>query len=342
MPRQPTILASHSEAEALMKSLFHPSVNLLAFYNSSFDKIVKNPELIVMPIIDRQFYLAHSIFDSLTCNKCKIPLLERIIIRIKQSCEIAAIPLPMSLEEIKLKISNVASFCISEYDLKDKKFFIRLWISSGLSHFSLLPEEETKPIFYIVAYTSPRDFDLTKVYKETSISSIKIKEGAMVHSKTSNYLTNCLIAMEANKSGALNGVMLDKDGFITECPIANIGFVWKKNKVFMIPKWDKVLKGSTLTECITFIKKKLIPEGVISRIEQKDMKPSDIYGNADEMIVFGGGKVIAIGEFDGHFIRKDLGPICRSLQNYLREEYNKTAFKVNHTLYNKKIPLPKL
>ena len=342
MLKKPTILASHSEAEALMKSLFIPSVNLLAFYNSSFDKIVKNPELMVLPVIDRQFYAAHSIFDSLTCNKCKIPLLERIIRRIKQSCEIAAIHLPMSLEEIKLKISNVASFCVGEYDLKDKKFFIRLWISSGLSHFSHLPDEETKPIFYIVAYNTTTDFDLTKVYKETSISSIKIKEGAIVHSKTSNYLINCLIAMEANKSGALNGVMLDKDGFITECPIANIGFFWKNNKVFVIPKWEKVLKGSTLTECITYMEKKLIPEGVISRIEQRDMKPSDIYGNVDEMIVFGGGKVIAIGEFDGHFIRKDLGSICRSLQNYLREEYNKTAFKVNPNLYFKKTPYPKL
>ena len=68
-----------------------------------------------------------------------------------------------------------------------------------------------------------------------------------------------------------------------------------------------------------------------------DLKPSDVYGNIEEMIVFGGGKVIAVGEFDGVFIRKDLGPICKILQNYLKQEYYKNAFQVDVTLYEKKV-----
>jgi len=337
-----TIVASNSEIQALMKSSFIPSVNMLAFYNSLFNNIVINPDLMVMPIVDRQFYLAHSIFDSMTCTKCKIPLLERILIRIQRSCQLAAIPLPMSLDEIKSKISDVASFCVSEFHLQNANFFIRIWISSGLSHFSLLPDQNTKPILYIVAYNTPNDFDLSKVYKEASIPSITRKEGALVHSKTSNYLMNTLIAVEANKRGALNGVMLDKKGYITECTIANVGFVWKNTREFIIPRWETVLKGNTLMECIAHIEKKLIPQGIISKIEQKDLKPEEVYGNIDEMLVFGGGKVIAIGEFDGKFIRSDLGLVCKSLQNYLSEEYNKTAFEINPNLYKASVPRPKL
>lgn len=337
-----TIVASHSEIQSLMKSNFIPNVTLLAFYNSLFDKIITHPEFMVMPIIDRQFHYAHSIFDSMACNKCKIPLLERILIRIQRSCELGGIQLPMSLEAIKEKISHVASFCISEFHLQNSKFFIRIWISSGLSHFSILPDSSAKPILYIVAYTTPTDFDLSKLYKEASIPSATRKEGALVHSKTSNYLMNTLIAMAASQKGALNGVMLDKDGFITECPIANVGFVWRNTREFVIPKWEKVLKGSTLTECITHIEKKLIPEGIISKIEQKDLRPIDVYGNIEEMIVFGGGKVIAIGEFDGKFIRNDLGPVTKSLQNYLRDEYNKTTFEVDPSMYKASIPKPKL
>ena len=342
MQYKKTIVSTTSEVIALMKDKFRPSINLLAFYNSLFDKIIINPELMVLPIIDRQFHLAHSIFDSLTCNQCKIPLLERILVRVKRSCELSGIQLPLTLEEIKLKISHVASFCISEYNLQNSKFFIRIWISSGLSSFSISPDPNTKPILYIIAYNTPIEFDLNKLYKEVSIVTSNIKQGALVHSKSSNYLTNSLIAIEANKKGALNGVMIDSDGNLTECPTANIGFVWKNNKDFVIPKWEKVLKGSTLSECLTFVSKKLIPEGIISKIVQKDMKPKDIYGNIDEMIVFGGGKVIAIGEFDGSYIRKNIGPVCRLLQEYLREEYNKTAFRVDDNLYTKSVPRPKL
>lgn len=328
-----TQVASSPEVISMMKSTFRPSVNLLALYNSRFDRIITSPELMVMPIFDRQFYMAHSIFDSMTCNKCKIPLLERIILRIRRSCELSGIDLPFPLEKIKEKIHHIASFCISEFNLHEAKFFIRLWISSGFSGFTLLPEENTQPNLYIVAFTTPTDFDLSKVYKEATVSSQSIKEGPLVHSKTSNYLINSLIAVEAFKKGALNGVMLDNEGFITECPIANLAFVWKNTRAFVIPKWEKVLKGSTLTECLTYIEKNLIPSGELSAVQERDLRPEDVYGNVEEMIVFGGGKVIAIGQFDHSFIRADLGPICRKLQSYLREEYDKTAFKVDATLY---------
>lgn len=335
--------ASRSEIEKLLKTHYNSSsLKLLGFYNSVFNRIIKDEDLMVMPVFDRQFYLSHAIFDTMYCENCTIPLLERIILRIKRSCELAGIPLPMPLDLIKLKISHLASYCISQYNLHSSKFFIRLWISSGISPFTLLPEKNSNSILYIVAFSNPNGFDLQKVYKEASIPSRTIKEGALVNSKTSNYLINSLISMEANKKGALNGVMLDRWGYITECPIANVGFVCKKTKVFLIPKWEKVLKGSTLSECLSFIEKKLIPEGMISKVEEKDFKPLDVYDNVEEMLVFGGGKVIAIGEFDNHYIRNDLGPVCIALQNYLEGEYRKTAFKVDPKLYDKNKEFSKL
>lgn len=336
-------LATRNEIESLMKTNFKTSITLFALYNSLLNRIIIDPSLMVMPIIDRQFHFAHSIFDSLTCENGIIPLLERIILRIKKSCDASAIPLPMSLEDIKLKISHLAFFCISNFNLEKSKFFIKVYVSSGISDFSLLPSTNSRSILYIIAYYDPNQVvDLSKLYKECSIPSKTIKSGIFAQTKSSNYLSNSMIAIEAKKKGALNGVMLDEEGFITECPTANVGFVWKKSKQFIIPKWEKVLKGSTLVECLAFIEKILIPKGIISGIKEKDIRPSDVYDNVEEMIVFGGGKVIGISEFDNHYIRNNLGPVCKSLQNYLFEEYRKTAYKVDMKLYEKKKQFPKL
>lgn len=336
---QKTIISSKEECRALMKSHFKAETAMYGFYTSVFDRIIKDEEHMVIPIFDRQFHRAHSIFDTLNIVDGHMLLFEEHLSRLEISCKLAQIPLPMPLEKIKEKITDLASFCISNYGLLNKSFHLRYWVSSGGNNFNILPPKNKKSNLYVIAFEAKKSpFHLIKEY---SIDNIMAKRGILANSKTTNYLINSLYAIESNKKGGIMGIMLDQEGYILEGPVANVAFVFKNND-FVIPPLEKTLKGTTLMECIKFIETNLIKNGKINSVIQRNLKPSEVYENAKEMMFIGGDFIIPIGTLDDRVISKEIGPIGTILNDYLKKDLVEKSEKVPLDRYKKPIPHPKL
>lgn len=290
-------------------------------------------------LIFNKFHRGHSVFDTLDIVNGRMLLLEPHLARLQISCSLTQIPLPFPIQMIRQKILDVASFCITMFS---NDFDIRYWVSGGGNNFGILPDlKNNKSTFFIVAFESSINKPSINLVDEVSIDNIEAKAGILANAKTTNYLINSLYAIEAVKRGGNLGVMIDRNGDILEGPISNIAFVFK-NGDFVIPKLTKILRGTTLIECMQFIEKKLIKEGKIKRIVQKDLKPEDIYENAVEMLRIGGNKITVVRRFNGRLISEQAGPIASELFHYLTVTLVEKSEKVPVDLYRKAVSKPKL
>ncbi len=71
-----------------------------------------------------------------------------------------------------------------------------------------------------------------------------IKPPLYAITKTTNYLPNVLMQMEAKEAGFDNGVFIDHDGHVGESSNMNVAFV-SKDGVLVHPKFDHILSGCT-------------------------------------------------------------------------------------------------
>lgn len=336
-PPPKTIAATKEEIRALMKSSFKTSKQVYGFYNSHFDRIIKDEDLMVVPIYDRQVHRAHSIFDTVDVIKNRLILLDEHLARMAKSCEIVHIDLPMPLSVIREKIIDLASFCISHHGLENKNFYIRYWVSSGGDNFGILPSGNSR--FYAVAFDSEKPSE-NKLYKEYTINTVEAKTGILAEAKTTNYLTNALVAMESKKKGGMLGIMLSKEGYILEPPISNVAFIWK-NGDFVTPPFDGVLRGTTLIECMNYVREELVSKGIVRSVVQKQITAKDVFENAVEMIFIGGNYILPIGSLDDREISKEIGKVTKIIQENYMKRVLARAVEVPLNRYKKTIPNPK-
>ena len=78
--------------------------------------------------------------------------------------------------------------------------------------------------------------------------------------------------------------MLDQQGYVAEGATESIAIV-SKQKIFMYPKLDNILEGTTLLRALELVKE-LIKKEDLKRISCTDISPKEAY-NSSEMLVFG-------------------------------------------------------
>ena len=130
---------------------------------------------------------------------------------------------------------------------------------------------------------------------------------------TGKYINNIMAKAEANRSGAGEGLMLTREGYVGEATGDNI-FLVKNGQLLTPPATIGILQGITRDTVIT-----LAEEAGISVFEPI-MTQYDVY-NADEAFLTGtAAEVIPAVEFDGRLIGNGKpGPMTRQLMAAFRE-----------------------
>jgi len=135
--------------------------------------------------------------------------------------------------------------------------------------------------------------------------------------KLNHYINNILGKLELS-DGVDDGLMLSKDGYVTELTARNI-FIVKEGKVYT-PKPHNILNGITRQTVIEILNSNDIP------ICEDNITPYDLY-NSDEIFVTSTMTEIAwVQYFNGEKISSDLGPIT----NKVIEEYNELVRSTGH------------
>ncbi|MDX1665688.1 MAG: aminotransferase class IV [Saprospiraceae bacterium] len=132
-------------------------------------------------------------------------------------------------------------------------------------------------------------------------SSVRRNSPLFLDSKIhhNNLLNNILAKIEANHAGADAGLMLDKDGYVSEANGVNV-FCVRKNTVFT-PHADSCLPGITRGLIIEICEREGIP------IREKNLSLAEFY-TADEVFTTGTmGELTRVEEIDGRNIINQAG-----------------------------------
>jgi len=289
-------------------------VKYSAFYSSQLGGVVTDPALMVIPFDDHMVHRGHGIFDTASIVNGKIYDLQAHLDRFVRSAQRSNLPLHGSREQMRdLIITTVALS-------RQRDGAIRYWLSSGPGSLELSPAPGAEPGFFVMVFAGLSYPD--RWYNEglkVMTTTFPIKPPLYAITKSTNYLPNVLMQMEAKQAGLDNGVFLDESGNVGESSNMNVAFV-TQDGMFRHPKFDRILSGCTSLRLLE-LAPELVQQGLVAGVEVCDIPVADARAAREMMLIGSSIKVASIVEWDGAKIGDGRpGPIARALLALLEED----------------------
>jgi branched-chain amino acid aminotransferase len=188
--------------------------------------------------------------------------------------------------------------------------YIRLVVTRGIGTLGLNPNRCKNPSVVIIA--GKIQLYPEELYKK-GMEIITVPTVRNLHSalnpaiKSLNYLNNILAKIEANNSGCEEAIMLNAEGFVSECTGDNL-FIIKEGQLFTPPLSAGALYGITRRVVMDLA----LQEGL--KVSEPNITRYDVY-NADECFLTGtGAEIVPVTKVDGRPIGAGKpGPITANL-----------------------------
>ena len=315
-----TPVLTRDEAIARLQDAVHAKAsNFYAMYSSALGGIVTDPALMVLPLDDHMVHRGHSVFDTATLTGGMLYQLDPHLDRLLRSAELARVPLPFPREELRQIILDTAAAS------RQREGSVRYWLSAGPGGFGLGPAECVGTSFYVIVFNQelyPASYytDGMKVIT----SNIPIKPPLFARIKSTNYLPNVLVVLEAKDRSADNGIFIDQRGMVAESSNMNVAFV-TKDRVFRHPVFDAILSGITIQRVLQFAER-LVQQGDLKEIRLADVSVSEGREAAEMMLIGSSIKIAPVVEWDGRPIGDGKsGPIAKKLLQLWEEDVRSAA-----------------
>ena len=266
-----------------------------AMYSSVFGAVVTDPALMVIPLDDHIVHRGDGIFEAFKCVNGYIYNLGAHLTRLQRSAELVSLELPFDINTIKqIVIETIAIGGV-------KDCTVRVFVSRGLGGFDCAPKECHQSNLYVMVlepWVAPEYFCAKGVSVITS--QIPVKPSFFGQAKSCNYLPNALMHMEAERNKVEFVIALDEQRCLAEGATENVAIVSNK-KILMYPKFDHVLKGTSLLRAVE-LAEELVNGGGLRRISQENISREQAY-KSSEVLIFGTGpNVIPVVRYDGRII----------------------------------------
>src|SRR5262249_3439134 len=145
-----------------------------------------------------------------------------------------------------------------------------------------------------------------------------IKPPLYAITKSTNYLPNILMQMEAQEAGLDNGVFVDEAGHVGESSNMNVAFV-TAGGVLQHPKFDHILSGGTSLRLLELARR--LVGTVLRGIEVRDIPVADARAAREMLLIGSSVKVAPIVEWDRKLIGDGKpGPAAKALRELLEQD----------------------
>jgi branched-chain amino acid aminotransferase len=253
------------------------------FYNEREAKI---------SVFDHGFLYGDGVFEGIRAYNGRVFKLKEHIDRLFYSAKAILLEIPMSHAKI---CDAVIQSCRVN---KIRDGYIRLVVTRGVGTLGLNPKSCKKPSTVIIA--GKIQVYPPEVYAR-GIDIVTVPTTRNLHSalnpaiKSLNYLNNILAKIEANNAGCQNGLMLNAEGFVSECTVDNV-FIIKNSDVFTPPLSAGALYGITRQTVIELAAQNGL------KVTEPNLTRYDLY-NADECFLTGtGAEIMPVIKIDGRVI----------------------------------------
>eukprot|EP00929_Paragymnodinium_shiwhaense_P111720 TRINITY_DN8000_c0_g1_i1.p1 TRINITY_DN8000_c0_g1~~TRINITY_DN8000_c0_g1_i1.p1 ORF type:complete len:356 (+),score=70.59 TRINITY_DN8000_c0_g1_i1:73-1140(+) len=290
---------NRDEYLAKMKDAMKDCVSIGAMYSSVINGIVKDPELMMMPIHDHAIVRGHAVFDTCSVANGRLYRVDAHLDRHIASAQRARIPLPFgkSPEEAKEKMRQIIGQTVVASGLRDCN--VRYYTTAGPGNFGVTPDGCTSA-FYVVAFGGlgggiVKDDQELVGSKEYTVD-VPLKPELLATTKSNNYLLNVLTSMASRDKGGRLGVLVDGDGCIAESCVMNAIFI-TKDKRLITPPFTKILAGTTCRKILE-LSERLVKEGLLKEISQEVVTMSAAKECVEMMLCAGDHHIVPVTYWD--------------------------------------------
>ena len=292
---------------ALQKAVHSKAANFYAMYSSVLGGIVTDPALMVLPFDDHMVHRGHAVFDTATLTRGMLYQLDPHLNRLLRSAEGARIALPFPREQLRRIILETAAAS------RRRDGSVRYWLSAGPGGYALGPAECVGSSFYVIVFKQeayPESYYSDGIKLITS--RVPIKPPLFARIKSTNYLPNVLVVLEAKDRSADNGVFIDGRGMVAESSNMNVAFV-TRDRVLRHPPFEAILSGVTIQRVLDFAQR-LVQQGALSGVRLADISVEEGRDATEMMLIGSSIKVAPVVEWDGQKIGDGKpGPVTRKL-----------------------------
>lgn len=259
-------------------------------------------------VFDHGLLYGDGIFEGIRAYNGRVFKLKEHIDRLFCSAKAILLSIPMAHAEI---CKAVVDTC-RENNLREG--YIRLLVTRGAGGLGLNPNKCKNPSVIIIA-------DKIQLYPvefyQNGLAIITVPTTRNLHSalnpaiKSLNYLNNILAKIEANNGGCEEAIMLNSEGYVSECTGDNI-FIIKGDQMLTPPLSAGALYGITREVVIGLARESGLT------VSEPNLTRYDIF-NAEECFLTGtGAELVPVVKVDGRIIGDGKpGPRTKALvENY--------------------------
>lgn len=263
-------------------------MGLIIYLNGNF---VEEEEARVS-VFDHGLLYGDGVFEGIRAYRGRVFRLQEHIDRLYESAKSIMLEVGIPKEEMLEAVLET----LRRNNLRDA--YIRLVVTRGKGDLGLDPRKCLQPTIFII--TAQIQLYPEKMYEDglevvTVPTRRNIVEGVNPRIKSLNYLNNVLAKIEANLAGVPEAIMLNNEGYVTECTGDNI-FIVKKGKVITPPSFLEILEGVTRNAVLKLAEKLGYP------CSEKVFTRHDLY-IADECFLTGtAAEVVPVVKVDGRII----------------------------------------
>src|SRR4051812_17280104 len=255
-------------------------------------------------VFDHGLLYGDGVFEGIRAYAGRVFKLQEHIDRLFYSAKAILLTIPISHAAI---MEAVLETC-RRNEIRDG--YIRLIVTRGVGGLGLNPNRCKHPSVIVIA-------DKIQLYPvemyERGLDIITVPTVRNLHSalnpaiKSLNYLNNILAKIEANQGGCEEAIMLNSEGYVSECTGDNV-FILKAGQMFTPPLSAGALYGITRSVVIDLAQQ----AGIV--VSEPNLTRYDMF-NADECFLTGTGAVlIPVVKIDGRVVGNGKpGPVTKSL-----------------------------
>lgn len=253
------------------------------FYDESRAKI---------SVFDHGLLYGDGIFEGIRAYHGRVFKLKEHVERLFYSAKAILLNIPLTPAEVS---EAVLASCRRN---RIRDGYIRLVVTRGVGTLGLNPNKCKRPSVIVIA-------DKIQLYPaeyyERGLEIITVPTVRNLHSalnpaiKSLNYLNNILAKIEANNGGCEEAIMLNSEGFVSECTGDNV-FIVKGNQLATPPLSAGALYGITRGVVMDLARE----SGMV--VAEPNLTRYDLF-NADECFLTGtGAELIPVVKIDGRTI----------------------------------------
>lgn len=243
-------------------------------------------------VFDHGLLYGDGVFEGIRAYNGRVFKLKEHVERLYYSAKSILLTIPMSHEEMSKAVVQTCR----RNNIRDG--YIRLVVTRGIGGLGLNPNRCKAPSVIIIA-------DKIQLYPpslyQRGLDIITVPTVRNLHSalnpaiKSLNYLNNILAKIEANNGGCEEAIMLNAEGFVSECTGDNI-FIVKGNQLMTPPLSAGALYGITRGVVMEMARE----SGMT--VSEPNLTRYDLF-NADECFLTGtGAELIPVVKIDGRII----------------------------------------